>query len=262
MQLEGMSAKSDDLRSLALGNYGNFTSMRVEGMRVRGLSVHLDRLVGDSEQLFGQSVDPERVRQLVRQAVSDAPDPIIVRVTVFAPDFTMSQPSRKVEPKILVTLRPAPPVPQAPLRVKLVQYERELPLVKHVGLFGQLWQRRLAQINGFDDALFVDSAGRISEGATWNIAFMKSNQATWPSATYLPGVTMRLIQALMSQAGIESVTAPVHAENVSEMQCAFATNAATGLRLISEVDDYKLTTDWAALEALSESYLTTPGEPL
>ncbi|MEV0730501.1 hypothetical protein [Polymorphospora sp. NPDC050346] len=37
MELDGVSVTVDDLSVLALVNYGHFTSMRIEGNRVRGL---------------------------------------------------------------------------------------------------------------------------------------------------------------------------------------------------------------------------------
>ena len=42
-ELNGKPATLDDLQSLALTNYGHFTSMRLENGTVRGLSLHLDR---------------------------------------------------------------------------------------------------------------------------------------------------------------------------------------------------------------------------
>jgi hypothetical protein len=42
-----------------------------------------------------------------------------------------------------------------------------MPLVNHVGLFGALHARRLAQLAGADDALFHDAADLVCEGPTW-----------------------------------------------------------------------------------------------
>ncbi|MFI5677035.1 aminotransferase class IV [Streptomyces cellulosae] len=50
----------DDLQSLALMNYGHFTSMRLGDGTVRGLSLHLDRLVRDCRIVFGVELDGER----------------------------------------------------------------------------------------------------------------------------------------------------------------------------------------------------------
>jgi branched-subunit amino acid aminotransferase/4-amino-4-deoxychorismate lyase len=263
VQLEGVPVQADDLKSLALYNYGHFTSMRVEEGRVRGLSMHLARLIGDSEQLFGRPIDPERVRDLVRQAIKGQAGPVTARVTVFAPDFEMGQPARKTEPKILVTQRPAPPhANQSPWRIKACCYERDLPLVKHVGLFGQLHQRRTAQLDGYDDALYFDANSMISEGSTWNIAFIKSDQVIWPESACLPGVTMRLIQESMNRSGIASRTAPIVISAIADMDVAFATNAATGVRAISLIDNCEFEANAELLMRISAGYWATPGEIL
>jgi hypothetical protein len=46
------------------------------------------------------------------------------------------------------------------------------------------------------------------------------------------------------------------------MQSAFATNAATGVRPISAIDDHDFTMDQALLAGLTAAYWETPGEVL
>lgn len=87
-ELNGLPASLDTVKTLALTNYGHFTSMRVDDNRVRGLTLHLERLVRDCRQLFDADLDPERVRHLVRHALVDHPQPIVVRVTVFDPSWS------------------------------------------------------------------------------------------------------------------------------------------------------------------------------
>src|SRR6266540_2864338 len=50
MELDGRPVDPAELATLALYNYGHFTSMRVDAGRVRGLTLHLDRLVRRSEE--------------------------------------------------------------------------------------------------------------------------------------------------------------------------------------------------------------------
>ena len=263
MQLEGMPVDAGEVRSLALYNYGHFTSMRVEEMRVRGLSMHLDRLNRDSAILFGKDVGSDRVRDLVRKALNGKVDPITARVTVFAPDFDMSNPSTPCDTKVLVTTRnAAPAISQSPLKVQSTVYQRDLPQVKHVGLFGQLQLRRSAQLEGYDDTLFVDNRGAISEGATWNIAFVKAGRVIWPESEILPGVTMRIVRELLSAQGIEWADKQITLSDVAEMDSAFATNAATGVRPISQIDGTAFDVNAQMLTVVREAYWATEGEPL
>ena len=68
-----------------------------------------------------------------------------------------------------------------------VRYQRELPALKHVGTFGLFQQRREAMAAGFDDALFLNEEGLVSEGSTWNLALHDGRQLVWPQAAALRG---------------------------------------------------------------------------
>jgi branched-subunit amino acid aminotransferase/4-amino-4-deoxychorismate lyase len=81
IELDGVPVDPEQLKALALYNYGHFTSMRVQDGGVRGLSLHLRRLVDDCRALFDAELDPGRVR-LVRHALRDVDRPTVVRVTV------------------------------------------------------------------------------------------------------------------------------------------------------------------------------------
>ncbi|MFF5160716.1 hypothetical protein ACFY3N_31620 [Streptomyces sp. NPDC000348] len=91
-ELNGRPVTPDALLTLALTNYGHFTSMRVDNQRVRGLGLHMERLVKDCRVVTGAELDPERVLGYVRQATSDLTGSFVVRVTVFDPAVTMGRP--------------------------------------------------------------------------------------------------------------------------------------------------------------------------
>jgi branched-subunit amino acid aminotransferase/4-amino-4-deoxychorismate lyase len=262
MELDGLPVDAADVATLALYNYGHFTSMRVEDGRVRGLALHLDRLVRDCKVVYDTNLDTDRVRELVRRVVQNAPSPVVVRVTVFAPDLELGHPGADAEPRILVTTRPAPTQTPSPVRLRAVRYDRDLPGVKHVGLFGTVYHRRTAQRAGFDDVLFVCAYSRIAEGATWNIGFLVGNRVVWPEAEWLPGVTMRLVQDTLPRLGLESVIAPVNLAELATMQAAFITNAGVGVRAVRSINDVAFAEDDPTVQTLQDTYLAIPGEPV
>jgi branched-subunit amino acid aminotransferase/4-amino-4-deoxychorismate lyase len=257
-ELDGAPVTPEALQALGLINYGHFTSMRVDGGRVRGLSLHLDRLVGDCRELFDADLDRDRVRGHVRHAVAGRPGPLVVRVTVFDPDLDLGRPGAAAEPHVLVTTRPAGAWPPPPMRVQTVVHRRDLPPVKHVGLFGALRCRRSAQLNGYDDALFVDPSSFVSEGVTWNIGFCDGDRVIWPDADVLPGVTMRLIARVHER----TVTEPVNLRDVPDLQAAFATNTAMGVRPITAIDGVRLPAEHRIFDTLRERYEEIPPETL
>jgi branched-subunit amino acid aminotransferase/4-amino-4-deoxychorismate lyase len=250
-QLNGAPVNLDQITALALINYGHYTSMRVEEMRVRGLSLHLDRLVQDCHQLFDAQLDPDLVRHLVRGALAEAPRSVVVRVTVFDPELPVAEIGADAQPRLLVTTRPATHTAPAALRLRSSQYCREQPTVKHVGLFGSLRQRRLAQRNGFDDVLFTDAGTTISEAATSNIGCLMGDRLVWPQAPCLAGVTMRLInQALGAQVG----TAPVALSELTGVDAVVATSALVGVRPVAAVNGIRFPTDHPMIGILRKQY--------
>ncbi|RNL83321.1 aminotransferase class IV family protein [Halostreptopolyspora alba] len=255
-ELDGVAVTSEQLQALALVNYGHFTSMRVDDRHVRGLSHHLDRLVGDCREVFDAELDRDRVRAYVRHAVGERLDSFVVRVTVFDPALGVGAPGAVAHPRVLVTTRPAGSWPPDPIRVRSAEYVRDIPSVKHVGLFGAVMRRRGAQEAGFDDAVFTDGASFISEGPTWNIGFFDGERVVWPNAEVLPGVTMRLLR----EAYHECVTAPVNLADLGNMRAAFATSTTVGVRPVVGIDDVEFPADHAVFDRLRERYEEIPPE--
>lgn len=259
-ELDGVPVTLEAMQALALTNYGHFTSMRVEDFRVRGLDLHLKRLRRDCQALFDTDLDTERVRHLVRQAIAGRADAIVARVTVYDPTLELGRPGKAASPKVLVTTRPAVAVPQPPMRVQTTGYERDLPAVKHVGLLGLLYQRRSAQLAGFDDTLFVDNRSMVSEGGTWNLGLVAADGTLiWPKADVLPGVTLELLSQVYDG---PVTTQPVRIEDLSGMQLAFATNAAFGVRAIHVIDDTALPVAENILADLQDRYVAIEGDTL
>ncbi len=261
-QLNGQQPAESDLITLGLVNLGHFTSMRVDNGHVRGLSLHMDRLVENCAQVFNTHLDIERTLALIRQAVTSngrsSNGSYTIRVTVYDPGLEMGHPGHDAQPQVLVTTRPAADGQLPPLTVAVAEYQREVPEVKHIGLFSTMYYRRQAQRAGFADVLFVGADGLVSEGATWNIGFITAEgRVVWPKAEVLDGVTMQLLQEHS-----DHTVVPVNREDFRTMAAAFATNTSVGVRPISRIGTLELDDRHPALAALSATYADIPGQPL
>lgn len=259
MELNGVPATIDQVKALALTNYGHFTSMLVHDNRVRGLSLHLERLARDCQQLFNVELDTDAVRQFVRHALAESSGPATARVTVYDPALDLGTIGRDAQPHILVTTRSASLEVSPPVRLQAVAYHREIPAVKHIGLFGAMMRRRAAQREGFDDVLFINPDGTVSEIATSNVGFIRGDQIVWPRSEWLTGITMTLIHQALDE---PIVMEPVKLSDLPDMDAVFATNAATGIRAVASVDDVKWPTDHKALAEVRALYDEVPSELL
>jgi branched-subunit amino acid aminotransferase/4-amino-4-deoxychorismate lyase len=232
IEIDGKPPSKVALQRLALDNLGHFTSMQVRDARVRGLALHLARLDEGSRELFGVGLDGQRVRDLVRHALADDLPDASLRVIVFESDVAG-------ELSVMVTLRPPGGMPTPVQTLRAVRYQRTLAHVKHIGGFGQWHHGHQARQAGFDDALFADDQGEVSETSIANIGFVRGGEVVWPSAPSLQGITMQLLGPRLAEAGIATRRAPVRLAELPSYEAAFVTNAR-GIAPVSRIDDLVL----------------------
>lgn len=103
--------------------------------------------------------------------------------------------------------------------------------------------RRLAREAGFDDALFADAEGLISEGSMWNVGFLSGDTVVWPQAPMLAGVAQSLIQAGLVGVGLSGRTEPVHVADLARFDGAFLCNSATPACPITAIEGRDFTPD-------------------
>jgi branched-subunit amino acid aminotransferase/4-amino-4-deoxychorismate lyase len=225
VQLNADPVQLDDPALLRATSYGHFTSMQVRGGRVRGLDLHLDRLDRSSRELFGHGVTADRVRSYLRTALArSASDDLSIRVNAFSRNraFLAGTP---VEPDLLITLSdPIEPTAQPP-RLLAVEHERAVPHIKHTGTFSLVYETRQAKLAGYDDALFYDRTGHVSEASIWNICFATEGRLVWPVASALPGIAMLTLQAGLDALTVSRETVPIPLTALPTFDAAYLTNS-------------------------------------
>ena len=260
--LNGKPATADDLRALALANYGHFTSMQVRDGAVQGRELHAQRLEEATLALFSTKLDGDGALKLAARALHDAGlRDASVRITVFSTQFDYRDPARSIAPDVLVTLSPATSADKPALRVKTYPFVRPLPQYKHVGTFPLFHYRRQALADGYDDALFVDPAGQVVEGSIWNLGLWDGRSVVWPEGPALRGTAERLLQAGLDKAGIPQRAAPVGLSELGAFQAAFACNAS-GLQPIVAVDAVAWRADIALMARLKAALDAVPWDSL
>lgn len=236
--VDGQPASQADLTYHALFNYGAFTSFGVERGGVRGLDLHLARLQSSALELFGETVAEGRLRDLMRAALSDRPE-AWMRVSLFSPEVWTREPHWIGAPKVMIGVF-TPPAPLASgVRLHPQVYGREVAHLKHAATFGLLRARRLARQAGFDDAVFTDPSGLISEGSLWNIGFWRVDEVIWPQATMLEGVAQTLIRRGLDQRRVRQHLRPVTLDDLPDFDGAFLCNSATPAAAIAAIGAHR-----------------------
>lgn len=202
----GQPATADDLAPLAFAAYAHFTAMQVRDRAVRGLDLHLARLRTASDELFGRHLPDDRVRELLASAVAAGPPDVSLTCYV--------SPRGADTLDVLVGIADPATPPAGPLALDVVPHERYLPHLKHVGEVAKSHLFRRAVARGFDDAVFTDAAGRLSEATIWNVAFWDGRSVLWPEAAVLPGVTMQILRRRLAARDVGQRTLPILASDV------------------------------------------------
>ena len=258
VQIDGEDAGARELAPLAFAGYAHFTAMQVRGGRLRGLDLHLRRLRGASMQLFGQALPDEAVRALLRHALASGPQDVSLTATVYSPagEFTAGG----ADAALRVLVRTAAPAsgPRGPLKLAVVEHERVLPTLKHVGEVAKTYYLREAVKQGCDDAAFVDRHGRLSEGTIWNLAFWDGEAVVWPKAEMLDGTMMLTVRRQLRRIGVPQREREVRLGDLASLAGAVVMNSWTPGVAVERIGDVAMPAASAFLALLRRAHEAEP----
>lgn len=125
--------------------------------------------------------------------------------------------------------------------VGLYSLERDNPNVKLVDFDYRRKINEIKEERGFYEVFLIDGEGKINEGGSSNIFFIKSRDRifTAPEEKVLKGITrMKVIEAC-NEAGFEVVETAVSAERVDESVAVFLSGTSPKVMPVSSIDDMK-----------------------
>ena len=259
--VDGEPAGTRELAYQALVNYGAYTSFRIEDGGARGLDLHLARLDRAAVELFGETVGEADLRLAMRQALDGRQDAWL-RVSLFAPEISHRDVEWRGRPKVMVgVFDPPAPLAQS-VRLQAQIHHRQSPHLKHTATFELVQARREARQAGFDDAVFVDAEGLVSEGTLWNIGFVMGDQITWPRAPMLEGVTQALLDQNLPSIRLRSVVAPVRLADLPRFEAAFLCNSATPACAVVSIGEHAFSSRPDLIEDLISAWRGAPLQPI
>ncbi|TRA94445.1 MULTISPECIES: aminotransferase class IV family protein [Rhizobium/Agrobacterium group] len=257
-EIDGSEATVEALSSLAFAGFAHFTAMQVRDGAVKGLDLHLARLHRASVEFFGQALSDDLVRERIRNALQGAPSAVSVTATMYSRSGEFTPTGADNDPAVLVRTAPSFDGPEGPLRLTVVQHERPFPTIKHVGEASKTQYLRRAVENGFDDAVFVDSHGHVSEATIWNVVFWDGEAVIWPKAALLPGVTMGIIRRQLAILGITQREEQITLARLADMKGAALMNSWTPGVAVSGFDAVSVPSSATLIEILKEAYAREP----
>ncbi|MCF2860143.1 aminotransferase class IV family protein [Pseudoalteromonas sp. SMS1] len=260
--LNGSQVPSNDMSKLVFGGFAHFTSLQVRNRMAKGLDLHLERLHQASIKLFNQALPHATIRSCIRQAIESGPADHSLSVTLFSPNGEFTAQSMNITPHVLVKTTDPLCGPVGPLRLMAISHERPLAEIKHVGEIGKTYYLHQAIKQGFDDAVFVNKNGDLSEGTIWNLAFWDGNSVVWPKARMLKGTMMSMIQRQLSQLNITQRYESISIDNLADFKGAALLNSLTPGVEVCEIGSTRFQLSPQLLSILHRAYALELAEPV
>ena len=151
-------------------------------------------------------------------------------------------PPAEPEPTLMVTASAIPPLPDGPARAIIATTRRNehspLANVKALGYLDNILARREAEARGADEALLLNTAGRLASASAANLFLVRGGSLLTPPSSegVLPGVTRAAVIELAEGQGLTVAEVSMEPADLSTADEAFLTNSLIELRALVAVD--------------------------
>lgn len=235
------------LRSLFYGE-GVFETFRWKGGPPVFLEKHLTRMKKGAELLDVPFPGEEAVRGAIEGAVgeSGAEDAYVKVCLLSAGPLKFYE--RASEGRILVVVKDyEQPKERAGVHVASFRRSSSSPILaaKSISYLENVLARREAESMGFDEAIFLNEEGFVTEGSSTNIFWANEGilYTPAPECGLLPGVTREALISLAPELGLRVKEGKFRLSDVLSSQGAFLTNSLAGIMAIVMVDGVKMAVD-------------------
>jgi branched-subunit amino acid aminotransferase/4-amino-4-deoxychorismate lyase len=247
VEINGREASAEAFALLDHDGWGHFTAMQVRDGCTRGLDLHLSRLDCAHREIYGKALDGELVRARIRHALQGR---LAASVRVYG-----------YWAGLIITVRGPLELLSRPYAMTAQHFQRPLARLKHVGSWGQGRFHELATAAGFDEGLFVDEAGRISEGNITNVGFWRDGCVIWPDAPKLEGITMQVLRRELAACGIPQAERIVHVQDLASYEGMILCNSR-GWAPVGRVDETEIAQNREFSGAISAAYEKCPRDQI
>ena len=228
-------------RGLLYGD-GCFEVLRTWGGAPRALDAHLDRLADTARFLALPAPDRAALRATVARVLAAAgPGEQRLRIVVTRGPGALAAPLAALGPgRTIVIAEPLPPPPAAlalatvdwPLPPRAARGHKTLAYLDHV------LARELARAAGADEALRLDAAGEVVEGATCNVFAVAGGAVATPPIDrgILPGIVRARVLALCARDGVPAGERALTPAALAAADEVFVTSSLRGVVPVTRLD--------------------------
>lgn len=229
-------------RGLLLGDGVFDTSLVIDGQIVQR-ELHLARLLCDAKSIE-LDVEPDRLARFISGAVPSSANGTL-RITITrGPAPRGLEINASVRPTLLSKISPLSPIIQhAPttLMTSAIRRNSTSPASRHKTLayIDNIMARRGAIESGFDDALFLNEAGKVCCATSGNLFFAIGNKLVTPPVLdgVLPGTVRAWLFGNVAQIGMEIVEASLTLDSAKAADFIVMTNSLRLFCPVTKIDD-------------------------
>lgn len=133
--------------------------------------------------------------------------------------------------------------------------------LKSLNYLENILARREAGRLGFDEAVFLNEKGEVTEGAASNVFWLHRNVLYTPSLEcgLLSGVIRSAVIEIAKQTGLDVGEGHFNLDNLLSSQLAFFTNSLIGALPVSQIDNVELRTDIREFQLIKTTLLKKLG---
>ncbi len=234
-------------RSFLYGD-GLFETVRAYGGTPFMLTEHLERMADSASELGIRMPEPDEIAGVVAELIKrNKLTEAYVRITlsrgihagVLAPD-------EPPEPGLVVEARPLHPYPRemyergAEVIVSSLRHDSSSPIRRHktTSYLTSILATREAKKRDADEAVRLDHAGDVAEGATSNVFCVRDGRLFTPprEMNILPGITRRSVIKLARQNGLEVIEVRFGLADLRSADEVFLTNSLMEVMPVRSID--------------------------
>lgn len=225
-------------RGLLYGD-GLFEVLRTWAGVAVDLDAHLDRLYASACALELAAMPRAALAASVERAVAAAgPGDHRIRIVLTRGPGALRARLGELGPgRAIAIVEPLPPRPRE-LSVAIIKLPHEPSPHKTLSYLSHLLARELAAAAGADEAIQLNGAGCIAEGATSNVFVVRSGAVATPSLAggVLPGVTRAHVLACCQQLAIPAAELRIPGRDLAGCDEVFLTSALRGVVAVTRLD--------------------------
>jgi 4-amino-4-deoxychorismate lyase len=229
------------LRALFFGE-GLFETFRYNNRMPLFFNMHYERMEAGARMLQIPLMDKDSVIELVKKAVIDSglPDAYVKICVLSGGSLNYYDIPEKGD--IAIIIRDYA-VRKEPVRASVNSFKRssESPIrrVKSLNYLENVMARREAGLSGYDESIFLNERGEITESTSGNIFWFNNDVLFTPSlgTGILPGITRAVLIKFMHELGLRVEEGGYRPEHLVGSSFAFLTNSLVGSVLLMQLGE-------------------------